>query len=122
MKIDRNPPVGLYDTDRAYSFTKSKSVAVFIKKPMYKEASRSFYPKETGPEVYDGHLKPFGADAGKITLGGKYKTEINSNPPPGAYDIERADSVVKYRSPGASIKEDSRNSFSNKGISRMVIT
>ena len=36
----------------------------------------------------------------KMTIGGKYKQEINTNPAPGAYNPDRADSIVKHRSPG----------------------
>ena len=85
-----------------------------------KTGQRSFFKKDDGPGPYDGHLKPFGADLkNSFTMGSKYKPEVNNNPPPGAYDPDRADSVTKYRSPGASIRED-RNSF-KKDTSRMEI-
>ena len=54
-----------------------------------------------------------------MTIGGKYKQEINTNPAPGAYDVERADSITKFRSPIASIKEE-RNSFANKGRLQLI--
>ena len=70
------------------------------------------YPKELklddGPDagMYDAHLTPFGADKkNRIIMGGKYKDEVNDNPPPGLYDADRAESITKYRNRSALIKQ-----------------
>jgi hypothetical protein len=42
-----------------------------------------------------------------MTMGGKYKQEVNTNPAPGAYEPERADSLTKFRNRAATIREDS---------------
>lgn len=54
---------------------------------------------QSPPEPYDGHLKPFGSDLkNRMTLGGKYEFKVNDVPPPGYYNPERADSIVKKNS------------------------
>jgi hypothetical protein len=61
-------------------------------KPLF--PSKRSEQKSPGP--YDGHLKPFGADnMNKMTFGGKYEFKVNDVPPPGYYNPEKADSIVK---------------------------
>ena len=53
-------------------------------------------PKENNPEPgkYDGHLKPFGAEVGNMTMGGKYKWKADNNPPIGGYNLDTGYSLV----------------------------
>lgn len=61
----------MYEIDRSKDL-----VSPTVRSAMIRKDQNSFRrPKETNPDPgqYDGHLQPFGADAGNITLGGKYK-------------------------------------------------
>ena len=58
------------------------------------------------PGQYDGHLTAFGQEnKNKMTIGSKYKQEKNDNPPPGYYDVERAQDSIRHNSPKVFIKE-----------------
>lgn len=41
-----------------------------------------------------------------MTIGDKYKWKPNENPPPGIYDIEKAESMTKFRNRSAIIREE----------------
>lgn len=59
------------------------------------------------PGQYDSTYKPFGADViGNIDMGKKYVTKYNNNPPPGAYNIEAADSILYTKVPSVIIREE----------------
>jgi len=47
---------------------------------------------ETSPELgqYDASMQQFGAGLNKVGFGAKYQFKADSNPPPGAYDVETA--------------------------------
>lgn len=55
--------------------------------------------------MYDPH-GDFGSSLNNITLGGKYKEELNDNPPPGYYDPDDALNMVKPHAPSTIIRED----------------
>lgn len=64
------------------------------------------YQEKPGPQVYDGYLKPMGYDLNNINMGNKYKFGVNDVPPPGYYNPERADPLVRERSPAARITQE----------------
>jgi hypothetical protein len=101
-KPDSNPPLGGYDLDSGYAATKYMNRSCIIKG----ETSPYRRPKEQNPEPgqYDAHLKPFGSDSRKMTLGGKYKWKPDSNPPIGGYDLDSGYSATQYMNRSTIIK------------------
>lgn len=55
--------------------------------------------------MYDPH-QPFGSNLPNINMGNKYEAEYGETPPPGFYDPEIGESLIKPRNPSAVIKED----------------
>ena len=63
----------------------------------FREIQRQKEMAHQGPGSTE-YLKPFGSDAkGKTDFGSKYKFVPDSNPPPGLYDIEKAETLTKPR-------------------------
>lgn len=51
-------------------------------------------------------MKPFGADVTtKVNFGSKYKFKPDSNPPVGAYEVEKADKLIRNKSRDTIIRE-----------------
>lgn len=75
---DSNPAPGQYEPEHGH--TKPKSTAALIK-----EETGYQVPRENSPDPgqYDGHLREFGYSEKKMTIGGKYKWQADSNPAPG---------------------------------------
>merc|ERR1711937_395062 len=66
-----------------------------------RELQRQNESSHMGPGATE-YAKPFGSDVkNKMHFGGKYKTKINNNPPPGLYDPNPE--VIKPRTPGFSM-------------------
>ena len=70
-KPDQNPPVGGYNTQRAFEKILNTSRSVVIKKA----TSPYRRPKENNPEPgqYDRHLTKFGSDGQKFSIGLPHK-------------------------------------------------
>ena len=109
------PPPGQYDPDLADRVTKPKQQNAVIAKGEKDTGAflNSFKTKGNNPEAandpgqYSGHLKPFGADVNnKISFGDKYKFYPKEGPPPGSYDVDRADAQTKPKTAIAVIKEE----------------
>ena len=100
--FDNNPPPGYYDPSSGLNLTKPKPFEAFIK-----TESGFKVPKPDNPEAgqYDPHTD-FGSNMNDITFGSKYEPTLDSNPPPGFYSPETADSLTKPRAPSALIKEE----------------
>jgi len=89
FKPDSNPPVGGYDVESGDNATKFKNRYTIIREDVIKNKRQPEVTPDGGS--YDGHLKAFGSDVkGNITMGSKYEFRPNSNPPPGAYEIDAA--------------------------------
>ena len=86
-KADSNPAPGQYEPEGAVGQVKPRSKAALIR-----EETGYKVPREPSPDagMYDGHIKPFGANDKQMTLGGKYKWSADSNPAPGQYEPEGA--------------------------------
>ena len=105
FKPNANPAPGQYETDRGVKMTKKRAYEAYIAPDIGKAR-----PEEIGPEpgTYDGHLKPFAADIKtNITFGEKYKFKPDSNPAPGQYNADRAESLTKRRAPAVTMRDDS---------------
>lgn len=108
-----SPGPGTYDADKAIdsilpstSIVKINDLLVPFKR----------LPEVT-PFVYDGHLKPFGADVNdRAVWGGKYKSPVDETPPPGYYDPEH--NLVKPRSTMASINKETMVVFDGSYMTR----
>lgn len=114
FKPDSNPPVGAYDVDGAFQKIRPQSSAPKITRPSNGSPFRSLAIKESGPDGYDGHIKPFGSDAkkGKI-IGGKYKFVANNNPAPGTYNIDEGYNLTKPKATtSAKLHKPSNNDVS----------
>lgn len=71
-----------------------------------RELERIAESSHMGPGAID-NTKPFGSDnTTKMTMGGKYKPVINSNPGPGEYDTESAVKKVLPKNRETIIRED----------------
>ena len=57
------------------------------------EVSPKRRPRDRTPDIgqYDTHWKNLGSNPNKMTIGGKYKWQPDTNPPVGAYNIEKSD-------------------------------
>jgi hypothetical protein len=104
FKPDSNPPVGGYDTERGDNAIKFRNRETIIREDIIKEKRKPQPSPDAG--YYDKHLTPFGSDL-KTTahMGSKYVFKPDSNPPVGAYDTERAESIIKFRNQETIIKE-----------------
>ena len=95
FKPDSNPPVGAYDVEGAEKHVKFNNRSVIIRE----ETSPYRRPKEYGPDpgMYTEDVITFGKDVKtNINFGEKYKFKADSNPPVGAYDVEGAESKIKF--------------------------
>ena len=55
-------------------------------------------PLELRIELFESHIKPFGADiTQKQTLGGKYIHKYNKNPNPNKYEVLKCDEYLKKK-------------------------
>ena len=65
-------------------------------------------PTRDNPEggIYSDHIKPFGSGL-KNTMNkkGKYEFKPNNNPPPGLYDIDSAQKLIKPKTTCVIIKD-----------------
>lgn len=88
----------------------------FADKPLtykeFKEKEREMEASNLGPGAHEVQ-KPFGSDIKtKIDFGRKYEFKPNQNPPPGLYNVDDADRLVKpkgyeaYIDPGKARKAD----------------
>lgn len=89
-----NPPPGAYDVDKSKELVGTKIRSALIRP----DTSPYRRPKESNPDPgkYDAHLKPFGSDTKKFTMGGKYKWKPDDNPPIGGYDVDRGLAVTSF--------------------------
>jgi hypothetical protein len=103
FKPDKNPGVGTYDPEPAMKIVKPRNYEAYFlsyKKP------KPILNDGPAPGAYDSHLTPLGADIKQsMTLGGKYETKYNDNPPPGIYDIDRSKYLVGPMSRSTIIKQ-----------------
>jgi len=112
-KYNKNPPPGAYNPDGGNSIPYVRGQgAIDSTKPRAYQAYFLSYKKPTtilndGPDpgAYMKSVTHFGKDKRSMTLGGKYETQYDNNPPVGAYDKERADSITKAAAPSAIIKK-----------------
>ena len=105
QEVNDNPPPGLYDVDRGLSQTKFRNRTAVIKK----DTSPYRRPKERNPDPgqYDSHLKPFGSGLNKsANMGSKYQFKPDSNPPPGAYDIDSGLNVTQFKNKSVIIQKE----------------
>jgi hypothetical protein len=79
---DANPAPGQYEPEGAVGQTKPRSKAAIIKDESGYKVERG---NEPDPGQYDGHLKEFGHNDKRMTIGGKYVWVPDSNPAPGQY-------------------------------------
>lgn len=89
----QNPGPGQYEPDKAVTQVKSKAYEAFIREG--RKGSNIDYTPDAG--AYNPY-KDFGTIPQKMTIGGKYKFTTDSNPPPGYYNPEAADSQVRPKS------------------------
>ena len=92
--VDNNPPPGWYNVEAAEPHVRPKNnVRGFhgVRKDPKKDETPA-------PGHYDGHLKKFGENSKRMTLGTKFGAPVNNNPPPGAYNIDAAAPYVSARS------------------------
>lgn len=102
-KASETPGPGTYEADASKDSIMNRSPSSKYHNP-YISVRRK---EDPSPQVYDGHLKPFGQDVtDRAVWGGKYKFTVNDVPPPGYYNPELGDSQTKSRSPCARIDED----------------
>ena len=87
FQADQNPAPGQYDPEGAITQTKVRSQAAIIRQETGYQVPRENSPD---PGQYDGHLVQFGHNDKKMTIGGKYVWNPDSNPAPGQYDPEGA--------------------------------
>lgn len=85
----KNPPVGLYDVDKAYNHTQTSRVGATLKSRhgtfLNEKRLGQISP---GPAQYLSTLNFIGKDVTAITIKGKprYHT-LNKNPGPGSYQM-----------------------------------
>ena len=108
-KYNNNPPPGLYDPSNKATLPRTRSAMIRTG-----DAARSKFtvsPTRENPDAgeYSGHIKPFGAGLkNPMTKKGKYDFKPNNNPPPGLYDLDSAQKMVKPKSRAALIKDVQR--------------
>lgn len=100
--MNENPPPGFYNIEQSLAIINPRSQAAYIKEDCSRQVRRELLP-DAG--MYEPS-KPFGADLNNITIGGKYKEEMNENPPPGFYDPDDAIFLTKPGIQSAFIKEN----------------
>lgn len=95
FKPDSNPPPGLYDVDKAKSQIHGKTAFMAVPN----KEKRSDFTKVANQEIPDAGdynaTSPFGSGMKKVNFGNKYKFVPDNNPPPGLYDVDKANSQVK---------------------------
>lgn len=71
---------------------KSRSQSALIRKPqLVQDIRHGYLNKERGPDtIYERHDE-FGSKLGPMTIGGKYITTYDNNPPVGLYDVAQAE-------------------------------
>ena len=86
-KPDSNPPPGLYEIEKAMNKIKPNiSSTRLLQQDRSKRSDFTKQNQRENPGSQYNHIKPFGADSKKMTIGGKYKWKADTNPPPGLYD------------------------------------
>ena len=57
-------------------------------------------------KIPDDDILTFGKDIkNKMTIGGKYVTKYSDTPPPGKYNVEAAEALIRPKSPAVVIRE-----------------
>lgn len=105
FKANSNPGPGDYKPDTAEKIVKPKIPHALIKEDQVEEKRPAEYTPDPGQYQNDGIS--FAKDLKKTaTMGSKYEFKPNSNPPPGIYEVDKANSVTKYTAPSAIIQEE----------------
>ena len=111
FKANRNPPPGAYDTSTSLTLSRGRSAFLNTgdRKPRSKFVESPIRENPSGG-TYSHHLKPFGhglknpmTDKTK-----KYDYKESRNPPPGHYDLDSAQKLVKPKARVAVIKDVAR--------------
>ena len=119
-KPDENPAPGQYECAGAVAAVKPRSKAAIIREKDEYQVPRENSP---APGQYDSHLKDFGTNDRKMTLGGKYKWKPDENPAAGQYEpnhnvIKPSASAPKLVSPQKPPKRVEHTPGPNESFSR----
>ena len=100
---DDNPPPGIYNVDGGVNLTKTRAKSAFIKKGSGFKVQREDNPDAGQYEPFQDY---FSNIKSKITMGNKYITKYDENPPPGIYDTEAGTNMTRSRSTNVFIRKD----------------